>query len=137
MPSMNKLEIAQELLKNTTYIYLREFIRSYIENMQTIENGQADVDEPLIRFDNCISYIEKVQFDIREWGLWEIPIFYSHCFRNEKTKQFFDLAVWDIGEVIPRYIDSRACEEDAKSIPEAIEKYFCNTRLSSEQIGSN
>lgn len=123
MPSMNKLEIAQELLKNTTNIYLREFIRGYIENMQTIENGQADVDEPLIRFDNCISYIEKVQFDITEWGLWEIPIFYSHCFWNEKTKQFFDLAVWDIGEVIPRYLDSRACEEDAKSIPEAIEKY--------------
>lgn len=126
MPSMNKLQIAHELLKNTTNIYLREFIRSYIENMQTIENGQADVDEPLIRFDNCISYIEKVQFDIMEWGLWEIPIFYSHCFWNEKAKQFFDLAVWDIGEVIPRYLDSRACEEDAKSIPEAIEKYSCD-----------
>ena len=39
---------------------------------------------------------------------------------NKNTNQFFDLAVWDIGTVIPRYIDEDTCEQDAKSIEEAI-----------------
>lgn len=45
------------------------------------------------------------------------------CFRNEKTNQNFDLAIWDIGEVIPRYLDNNYNEQDSKSILEAIDHY--------------
>ena len=118
---MTKIEIAKELLKNTTNIHLKSFIKDYITDITEKKVFSEDRDD-LIRFDNCISFIEKVAFEIIDWQLFEIPIFYSHCFLNEKKNQAFDLAVWDIGEVIPRYIkDSN--EHDAKSIEEAIEKY--------------
>lgn len=119
---MNKIEIANELLKNTKNIYLKDFIKTYIKNIHNIEQNKCKRKE-LIRLDNCISYIEKVNFNITDWGLWEIPIFYAHCFYKDKTKQMFDLAVWYIGEVIPRYLDANCNEEDAESIEEAIQKY--------------
>ncbi|MNE80790.1 hypothetical protein D3C80_1773940 [compost metagenome] len=53
----------------------------------------------------------------------EIPIFYSHCFVNQQTKEQFDLVVWDIGEVLPRYIDSKSNEQDARTIQEAVNNY--------------
>ncbi|GAF66420.1 putatice ATPase [Bacillus sp. TS-2] len=119
---MKKTNIANELLKNTTNEYLKVFITNYILNMEELENGY-DGDEDLIRFHNCITYIEKEKFDITGWELFEIPIFYAHCFRNEKTNQNFDLAVWEIGEVIPRYLDDNFNEQDSKSIQEAIDNY--------------
>lgn len=119
---MGKMQIASELLKNSTNIYIQNLIDKYIENIHVIENNKCE-NEELIRFDNCISYIKKVGFDIIDWMLFEIPIFYSYCFWNKKTKKAFDLAVWNIGEVIPRYLDCGANEQDAKTIQEAIEKY--------------
>ena len=47
-------------------------------------------------------------------------IFYAHIFQNENTDESFELAVWDISKVIPRYIDEYSNEQDAKSIEEAI-----------------
>ncbi|MGG4263766.1 hypothetical protein [Peribacillus simplex] len=119
---MNKLEIAEELLKNTDGDYLKVYISNYILYMEEFENGwDGDID--LIRFHNCISYIEKENFDIRGWMLLEVPIFYNHCFWNEQTDENFDLVVWELGEVIPRYLDSEINERDAKTIQEAIDKY--------------
>lgn len=117
---MESIKIANELLINTTNESLKVFISNYILNMKVLENSY---DEQLIRFHNCITYIEKENFDITGWKLFEIPIFYAHCFRNDKTNQYFDLAVWDIGEVIPRYLDDNCCEQNSKSIQEAIDNY--------------
>lgn len=120
---MDKKHIASELRNNTTNMNLKKFIDEYISKIKDIESKKCDIDAvELIRFDNCVYYIKSVNFDITGWMLFEIPIFYSHCFYNEKTKQCFDLAVWDIGQVIPRYIDS-GNEQDTKTIQEAIEKY--------------
>ncbi|PDY14160.1 hypothetical protein COO16_04150 [Bacillus pseudomycoides] len=122
---MEKIEIAEELLKNTPNIYMQKIIQEYRWYCDSIEKGEfeSDEDTTLIRFHNCISYIKEVGFDIRGWGLWEIPIFYSHCFYNKHTKEQFDLAVLKLGEVIPRFINHCSNEQDANSIQEAIENY--------------
>lgn len=119
---MEKIQIANTLLKNTINKYLQGFIKEYILNIEAIEQRKCE-NETFVRFDNCISYLKEVDFNITDWMLFEIPIFYSHCFWNTNTKQAFDLAVWDIGKVMPRYLDSRANEQNAKTIQEAIEKY--------------
>ncbi|MGE7609721.1 hypothetical protein ACQKML_24420 [Peribacillus frigoritolerans] len=129
---MNKLKIAEELLNNTRNDYLKVLISNYMLNMEELENGY-DGDKDLMRFHNCISYIEKENFDITGWMLHEIPIFYSHCFWHEQTNKSFDLAVWDLGEVIPRYLDSEINERDAKSIQEAIDN-FIEPNLTEEKI---
>lgn len=120
---MVKTKIASELLKNTTNKPLQVFISNYISQLENLESGYNQ-EQDLVRFHNCITYIEKANFDITGWKLFEIPIFYAHCFRNEKNNQNFDLAVWDIGEVIPRYLDDKGCEQNSKSIQEAIKKYI-------------
>lgn len=119
---MKKIKIANELLNNTSNIYIKEFVQNYILNIRELEEGKC-LDESLMRFHNCVSYIETENFDITGWMLFEIPIFYAHCFRNERTNQKFDLAAWDLGEVIPRYLDENWCERDCKSINEAIANY--------------
>ncbi|MGC6589083.1 hypothetical protein ACPV3A_29580 [Paenibacillus sp. Dod16] len=91
--------------------------------MNDLEQGQYE-DERFMRLHNCISYIEKERYNISGWMLFEIPVFYSHCFYNEQTQEAFDLAVWDIGEVIPRYLDSASNEQDAKTIQDAINKGY-------------
>ena len=115
---MDKVRIAETILENTVNICMREFISDYINEIRTHTN---DMDVAYARFDCCIDYIMESGFDMHGWGLWEIPIFYSHCFWNKTEKKAFDLAVWDIGEVIPRYIKD-GNEHDASSIEEAIEK---------------
>lgn len=120
---MSKLKIAKELLNNTKNDYLKVFISNYMLNTEEFEYGYEG-DKDLIRFHNCISYIEKEDFDITGWMLYEIPIFYLHCFWNEQTNENFDLAVWDIGEVIPKYLDKEHNEQNAKNIQEAIKKYI-------------
>ncbi|MCQ4925024.1 hypothetical protein NE686_18125 [Tissierella carlieri] len=119
---MEKIEIALELFENTRSKGIKDFIKNYILNIETIEESKC-VDEKLIRFDNCLSYIEKVDFDISGWMLFDIPIFYAHCFLNNNTKKAFDLAVYDIGKVIVRYIDSDMNEEDCETIEQSIENY--------------
>lgn len=124
---MNKLEIAQELLKNTTNIYLKELIENYIANMNGyidghVSDGDFEIFDDGIALDMCITYIEKEKFDIKDWQLFEIPIYYAHVFYNPKTDQTFDIAAFEDGEVTPRYL-ANGNEEDAKSIQEAIEKY--------------
>lgn len=116
---MDKIGIAEIILENTTNGYMREFLSDY---MDEIKDHANDMDVAYARFDSCIDYIMESGFDMHGWGLWEIPIFYSHCFWNKTEKKAFDLAVWDIGKVIPRYIKN-GNEEDAASIEEAIEKY--------------
>ncbi|ARJ25789.1 hypothetical protein B7492_32660 (plasmid) [Bacillus mycoides] len=121
---MEKIEIANELLKNSTGC-IKEFIEEYLLNFKELEQEkyENEDDESLVRLHNCISYIKEEDFDITGWELWEIPIFYSHCFFNKQNDEQFDLAVWDLGEVIPRYINDHSNEQDAKNIEEAIKKY--------------
>jgi len=123
----NKLQIAKELLKNTTNIYLKKQIDNYIANMNGYIKAYIDekdfvIKDELISLDLCIAYIEREKFDITDWELCEIPIYYAHIFYNPKTEKMFNLAVFEDGEVIPRYIKN-GNEEDAASIQEAIEKY--------------
>lgn len=117
----NNEQIASELLKNSGKFY-KEVIENYLDHLQEIEQGHCK-DIELLRLHDCISYIRSVGFEIKGWMLWQIPTFYSHVFRNAKKNEWFDLAVWDIGEVIPRYLCERANEQDAKTIQEAIERY--------------
>ncbi|MGM1370603.1 hypothetical protein [Bacillus thuringiensis] len=124
---MEKIEFAKELLKNSLNIYIKIKIEEYISHFEEIEEGsyfnkKNHEDDSLIRFHNCITYIQEKGFDIKGWMLYEIPIYYSHCFYNENTGQRFDLMVLNIGEVIPAYIDYSE-EKDAKTIEEAIKKY--------------
>ncbi|MNW32195.1 hypothetical protein D3C74_91330 [compost metagenome] len=121
--------IAEELLKNTTNIYLKEFIQVYIKQINHLEQGTYDKDsieyefETLLRFHSCITFIDNVQFNITGWQLNDIPIYYSHCFYNENTKESFDLAVWEIGQAIPVFINSDANEEETDTIQNAINNY--------------
>lgn len=119
---MGKQEIAIELLKNSKFKKIKELIKEYISNIEIINEGKCK-DERILRLDNCISYIEKVNFHISGWMLYDIPIYYAHCFYNSNTNKAFDLAVCDIGEVIVRYIDSNINEEDCETIEKAIENY--------------
>lgn len=119
-----EVEIAKELLKNSYNISIKRSIENYILNFEELEQREFEnKNYGQIRLHNCISYIKEANFDITGWMLFEIPTFYSHVFMNKNTNQFFDLAVWDIGKVIPRYIDEDTCEQDAKSIEEAIKNY--------------
>jgi hypothetical protein len=120
-----KRKVASELLNNTTNEFMRSLIGRYLTNIDIIGYGiYNDIDSiRLIRLDNCISYLVNVAFDITGWMLFDVPISYSYCFWNGNTKKAFDLAVWDIGEVIPRYLDSPANENDANSIDEAMKLY--------------
>ncbi|PGR00760.1 hypothetical protein [Bacillus cereus] len=119
-----KLEIAEEILKNTPNIYMQKVIQEYRWYCDSIENGEFECNEDnmLIPFHSCISYIKEVGFDIKGWGLWEIPIDFLYCFFNETTGKWFDLAVENIDEVKPAYIDSWSNQQIAKSIEEAINK---------------
>lgn len=120
---MEKIEIARELLKNTTNKYNKVFIKDYIRILE-IDDIKKCHDEDLLRFDKCISYMKEVGFDINGWMLFEIPIEYAHCFWNETTKEAFDLDIFEVDvEVIPTYLDNRSNEQEAKTIQEAIEKY--------------
>ena len=113
--------VAKLLLDNTKDDYLKKFISIYISE---ITEGNKVFEEPALnRFHNCIDYIANEKFDIKGWQLFEIPVFYAHCFRNEMTNERFDLSVWDIGKVVPRYLDDNCNEQDAKTIQEAIIKY--------------
>lgn len=124
-----KIEIAKELLKNSKNIYISVLIKEYIENISLIENNQCRKKE-VLRLDTCISYIQKVKFDITGWQLNEVPIFYAYCFLNEKTKEYFDLAALDRDKVCPMYLDENSNEKVANSIKEAIVKYHVKNYFS-------
>ncbi|CAK7075558.1 hypothetical protein [Tissierella sp.] len=119
---MNKIRITEELLMNSNNFSIKEKLEFYITILKEPDNVLF-YDEEFIRLDNVVDYIKNEKFNILGWALFDIPVFYSHCFYNEYTKEAFDLAVCDIGEVIPRYLDSSYNEQDAKTIEEAIKKY--------------
>ncbi len=121
---MKNIEIAKELLKNTIDKYNKTFIKEYIKILQ-IDDIKNCNDEKFIRFDKCITYINKEGFDINGWMLFEIPIEYAHCFWNKKNKKAFDLDIFEVdGVVIPTYLDNKSNEKKAKTIEEAIQKYY-------------
>lgn len=122
---MTNLEIVNELLKNSKNEEMIYILNKYL--------NCEEYDLSLMRLNNCINYIEQVNFDITDWMLFDIPIFYSHCFWNTKTKQAFDLVVWDISEVIPRYLDENFNEQDAITIEESINKYCIDDYINSDR----
>lgn len=115
---MTHFEIANELLKNSKNDYIKEFITNYILYKTEYEYGND------MCFHNCISYIEKENFDITGWELSEVPISYVFCFYNEHKKAAFDLMVSNTGEVIPQYLDSDQNDQQAKTIQEAINNFI-------------
>lgn len=123
---MQKEQIVNELLKNTLEPHLKEFISEYIK---TLNIDEKDTDIELLRFGNCISYIQVTGFDIRDWGLFDVPTGYAHVFKNKINNQMFDLAVFDLSEVTPRYLDLNFNEQDASSIEEAIKKYIITEKV--------
>lgn len=121
---MEKVEIARELLKNTTNKFIKIFIKEYIDILETNSIKKCS-NNMLLKFDKCISFIKDACFDINGWMLFEIPIEYAYCFWNEETKKAFDLDIFEVnGEVIPTYLDNKSNEQSAITIDEAIEKYY-------------
>lgn len=126
---MEKIEIASEILKNCrNHQGVKGVLDSYIEFLKNGTKNPKKLDL-MIRIDNCISYIKDVDFDIKGWELYDIPIITAYCFWNTQTKQAFDLAIFNIGEVIPQYMDSACSDCDANSIDEAIIKYDTTSYL--------
>lgn len=125
---MNKLQIAEELQKNTTNIYGKNHIKEYIANMNGyieghVSEGDFDIRDVGIALDLCFTYIVKERFDIKDWYLFEIPIENVYVFANVKKSEVFDLVVSNDGQVFPSYIDSNSTQQHAISIKEAIGKY--------------
>lgn len=120
------LAIAYELRKNTTNIDLQHYIAQYIVGYPYDRNFQESIPVAfsLLKFHQCLKYIEKENFDISGWGLWEIPHQDVFCFYNKKENQNFDLVYnWFVNyEIKPSYI-SHSNNELAQSIEEAIELY--------------
>lgn len=133
---ISKLKLAQGLLGNMLKNQSSTLIlEGYIANIQYLKKTK---DEELLKLDKCLQYLIDKQFNVTNWQLYSIPTNYLYCFFNEEKKQAFDLAVFiygernmeflhdyilQNGEVIPRYLDSRANENDASTIEEAIQKY--------------
>ena len=127
---MAQKEIALELLKHTTNVYLSDFILQYIYKVQTLEPPLDKSDEDnlqLLKFHRCIERIEHEAFNFSGWHLHEIPIDDVFCFVKMKNGSYyaFDL-VYDkeMDIVIPCFVDDESCLDEAKSIQEAINKYI-------------
>ncbi len=120
---MEKVNIAKELLNNSSNVDINKLISDYILNIGKLEQGKCG-DEQLMRLHQCISYIKKDNFDITGWMLSEIPIYFIHSFLNKHTNNAFELTALDDGEVIPQYLDNQENLKNAKTIKEAIEKYI-------------
>lgn len=119
-----KLEkIAVKLMLNTRNVSLNALLNEYILNTEEIKNNPKNFNSEFQKLHYCIEYISSANFDISDWGLWEIPTNYSYCFFNKKDKKSFDLAVYDKNDITPRYLDDSFSECDANTIEEAIEKY--------------
>jgi len=127
--NIDKAFVAYDLMMNSMNKNIKHFLMDYFLLMKS-EGISDSTSEEMVRLDNCIAYLVSIGFCTKGWMLWEIPTFYSHCFLNIENKQAFDLVVWDIGEVIVRFLNNASCEEDANSIEEAIDKYCMNNYLS-------
>ncbi|WP_341963560.1 hypothetical protein NM897_16900 (plasmid) [Planococcus maritimus] len=119
---MRKKEIANELLKNTVEP-LNVLLSNYLLILSELEEGYES-DEQIMRLHYCIKYIEENNFDVEDWGLFEIPHSSVHAFHNKNTDCFFDLTVHDTGEVSPEYLDNEYNMQGAKSIQDAIANYY-------------
>ena len=122
-------EIALELLKHTTNVYLSDFILRYIYKIQTLKPplDKSDKDNlQLLKFHRCIERIEYEMFNFSGWHLHEIPIDGVFCFVKMENDSYlaFDL-VYDkeTDKVIPCYVEASELHE-ADSIQEAINKYI-------------
>lgn len=122
-------EIALELLKHTTNVYLSDFILRYIYKIQTLKPPLDKSDEDnlqLLKFQRCIERIEHETFNFSGWHLHEIPIDGVFCFVKMENDSYlaFDL-VYDkeTDKVIPCYVEASELHE-ADSIQEAINKYI-------------
>lgn len=122
-------EIALELFKHTTNVYLSDFILRYIYKIQTLKPPLDKSDEDnlqLLKFHRCIERIEHEAFNFSCWHLHEIPVDGVFCFiKMENGSCFaFDLVYEkEIDKVIPCYVEASELHE-ADSIQEAINKYI-------------
>lgn len=117
MVDKNKVNIVNELLKNTKKRPYEESLM--IRYLESLEKGSIIEDDEQ-RFNSCIQFLIEDNFNPNGWQLDDIPIFYAHYFWNTDKKQAFILAVLEVGEVNPRYLDKDANEQEAEFINEAI-----------------
>lgn len=129
MNMMAQKEIALELLKHTTNVYLSDFILRYIYKVQTLKPPLDKSDEDnlqLLQFHRCIERMEHEAFNFSGWHLHEIPIDGVFCFVKMENDSYlaFDL-VYDkeTDKVIPCYVEESDLHE-AESIQEAINRYI-------------
>lgn len=113
-----KLNIANELEKNTSCIYIKE----NIVDLLICSEQNIELTERLISLEKCLEYLSEHLENSEGWGIEEIPTNNYYCFLNITDKKAFDLFVTEDLEVIPSYLD--VCEQVfASSLSEAIEKY--------------
>lgn len=109
---------AKILLKNTVNIYLKD------ELEELIVNGGLMFNEDIYK---VVEKICEDGYDIREFGLIEIPHACVYCFGNTDNTKFFDVYLeWfneGSDEVTVGFVNKNSCTEDAESIAQAIEKY--------------
>ena len=126
MLNKNLQNIAKELQKNTTNTYLSYFLDEYIRGFVYDDDDQTakTIAFQLLKFHQCLKYIEKEKFDISGWMLWEIPHPDVFCFRNNQTNQTFNLIYdwYDNYEISPSYV-SNSANHLAQSIEEAVQLY--------------
>lgn len=131
--NIDKALMVHPLLLNSNNKNIRHFLSEYILLMKSDGINDSSSGE-MKRLDTCIEYLCSIDFNSEGWMIWEIPVFYSHCFWNMNKEQAFDLVVWDIGKVIVRYLNDELNEADAESIDDAINKYCMDGYILSKQI---
>lgn len=108
---------AQEILENSVNTYIRRHIEDFIKDYTL--NGCCDEDMLLV-----LSKIIEDGFDIKGFGLYEIPLKEVYCFYNKEKKQEFHVCLKYFSDIniCFGYVDKESNEAAALTIQKAIEK---------------
>lgn len=128
MKDKAKYNIAKELRKNTKNIFLQEFIDDYLSGFYPRINDDYTIEQDfqLLKFHLCIAYIEKENFDVSGWCVYEIPHedvfwFLKEGKTHEEAQWFHLIYNWFKNyEIRPSYLDKNAEDIEANSIEEAV-----------------
>lgn len=116
-----KIEIASELLKNTSNLSLSSFLDRYIYIEKNNFFNEFSKESDVARFNKCIEYLIEAKFNMLGWEL----IYPMYSFYNSNNGKIFILEVLNLeSRVIPIYLDENFDKHEAKSIKEAIKKYY-------------
>lgn len=117
----NIINCARKILFNTTEPY-RQDIEYFIEDYQLYQT-ETDFQNLL----NVFSRLDKENFDISEFELYEVPHPSVYVFYNKYKNQMFDICIDNFCNTDEyaciAYINNKNDECVANTIPEAIKKY--------------